>query len=52
MLCMREVTGELKQLCSAEGFYFILFYFILFYFILFYLTTCSAEVEAARNRQN
>jgi hypothetical protein len=42
MLCMREVTGELKQLCSAEGFYFILFYF----------TTCSAEVEAARNRQN
>jgi hypothetical protein len=35
MLCMREVTGELKQLCSAEGFYFILFYFILFYFILF-----------------
>jgi hypothetical protein len=40
---------RIEAVVFSRGF---LFYFILFYFILFYLTTCSAEVEAARNRQN
>jgi hypothetical protein len=36
---------RIEAVVFSRGF---LFYFILFYFILFYLTTCSAEVEAAR----